>query len=156
MPVVSAPATRRRHRPPVSDRGGHCFTAIRHWNDHDECLELPVTRRTRALPFVAIDGLQQLLGGYSGSFSIYTYLLLDADSVDGRGSLRDDGGAADGLAGASRDAGGERNLAGLGEDSHGFRECNNGHRELRSVQKWLRFGLPTWRASLRRSRRGSH
>ena len=63
-------------------------------------------------------------GGYdSGSFRIATHLLLDADGIDGGGSLRDDGGAAGGLAGASRDAGGERNLAGLSEDSHGFRGC---------------------------------
>ena len=66
-------------------------------------------------------------GGYdSGSFRIATHLLLDADGIDGGGSLRDDGGAAGGFAGASRDAGGERNLAGLSEDSHGFRGvCDN-------------------------------
>jgi hypothetical protein len=63
-------------------------------------------------------------GGYdSESFCNATHLLLDADGIDGGGSLRDDGGAAGGLAGASRDAGGERNLAGLSEDSHGFRGC---------------------------------
>ena len=101
----------RRHNPRASPRrsrpSGSC-----------DARRAPRARRSaRRLPGA-------VSGGYdSGSFRIATHLLLDADGIDGGGSLRDDGGAAGGLAGASRDAGGERNLAGLSEDSHGFRGC---------------------------------
>ena len=91
-------------------------------------------------------------GGYdSESFCNATHLLLDADGIDGGGSLRDNGGAAGGLAGASRDAGGERNLAGLSEDSHGFRVCvimivreNRARPTLASPTR----ALPAWRSEM--------
>lgn len=52
------------------------------------------------------------------STGLVAHLLLDADGVDGGGSLGDDGGAAGGARGALRDARGEGNLAGLGKSGH--------------------------------------
>ena len=129
----------RRHNPRASPRQSRPSRSC-------DARRAPRARRSaRRLPGA-------VSGGYdSGSFRIATHLLLDADGIDGGGSLRDNGGAAGGLAGASRDAGGERNLAGLSEDSHGFRVCvimivreNRARPTLASPTR----ALPAWRSEM--------